>query len=219
MAQNAYLCIPLKSIDIMLPDFTFDFSFSWFKMFSAFIALFAIIDPFGSLPIILGLKQRHNDIQPTKVVVVSFVLMLAFLFGGELILSFFGVDIKSFAVAGAIILFLMALEMLLDIEIFRYAGPEGTSSLIPLAFPLFAGPGVFTAIITYRVDYSFWELAVAIFLNMVCLFVVLKCTAWIERKLGQAGVYILRKFAGVVILGIAVKILTQNLASIFVSAV
>jgi multiple antibiotic resistance protein len=202
----------------MFESFSFDFTFDWLKMFSAFIALFAIIDPFGSLPIILGLKQRGESIQPTKVVVVSFVLMLAFLFGGELILSFFGVDLKSFAVAGAIILFLMALEMLLDIEIFRYAGPEGTSSLIPLAFPLFAGPGVFTAIITYRVDYSFWELAVAIFLNMVCLYVVLRCTAWIERVLGKAGVYILRKFAGVVILGIAVKILTQNLASIFVSA-
>ncbi len=202
----------------MFENFSFNFTFDWVKMFSAFIALFAIIDPFGSLPIILGLKQRGDSIHPTKVVVVSFVLMLAFLFGGELILSFFGVDLKSFAVAGAIILFLMALEMLLDIEIFRYAGPEGTSSLIPLAFPLFAGPGVFTAIITYRVDYSFWELAVAIFLNMVCLYVVLRCTAWIERVLGKAGVYILRKFAGVVILGIAVKILTQNLASIFVSA-
>lgn len=198
-------------------DFSFDFSFEWVKMFSAFIALFAIIDPFGSLPIILGLKQRGEDIHPTKVVVVSSLLMLAFLLGGELILQFFGVDLKSFAVAGAIILFLMALEMLLDIEIFKYAGPEGTSSLIPLAFPLFAGPGVFTAIITYRVDYSFSELTVAIFLNMVCLFVVLKCTAWIECKLGKAGVYILRKFAGVIILGIAVKIMTQNLVAIFTS--
>ena len=138
-------------------------NFNLLQIASAFIVLFAIIDPLGSIPIILGISQKGVPIKSTKITVIAYALMLAFFFAGDWILNFFHVDAKSFAVAGSIILFIMALEMLLDVEIFKNNGPEGTGSVVPLAFPLFAGPGVFTALLTIRVDYETINIVIAIF--------------------------------------------------------
>lgn len=184
------------------------------QLASAFVVLFAIIDPLGSIPIVLNL-ERKVKVEPFKVSIVAYIIMLLFLFAGEWILTFFGVDLASFAVAGAIILFLMALEMVLDIEIFKNNGPEGTGSLIPLAFPLFAGPGVFTALITIRAEYNVANIVTALTLNMIFLFFLLYSTKSIRKILGESGIYIIRKFFGIILMAISVKIFTQNLNAIF----
>ncbi len=188
--------------------------FSFMQIASAFIVLFAIIDPLGSIPIILSLEQKGEKIQAWKVVLVAFVIMVIFLFAGEWILNFLGVDIKSFAAAGAIILFLMALEMVCDIEIFKNNGPEGTASIVPLAFPLFAGPGVFTALVALQVEYATINIVLALVLNMFFLYFELRATGLIKRALGESGIYIIRKFFGIVLLAIAVKLFTSNIASL-----
>lgn len=184
------------------------------KVLSAFIVFFPIIDPLGSLPIILNLEAKGQKIQAGKVVLVAFAIMVGFLFAGEWILSFLGVDIKSFAAAGAIVLFLMAMEMVCDIEIFKNTGPEGSASIVPLAFPLFAGPGVFTALVAFQVEYTTLEMLIAVALLMIFLYVELKCTNWIHRVLGDNGIYIIRKFFGIVLLAIAVKLFAENIASL-----
>lgn len=188
--------------------------FSFMQIASAFIVLFAIIDPLGSIPIILSLEQKGEKIQAWKVVLVAFVIMVIFLFAGEWILNFLSVDIKSFAAAGAIILFLMALEMVCDIEIFKNNGPEGTASIVPLAFPLFAGPGVFTALVALQVEYATINIVLALVLNMFFLYFELLATGLIKRALGESGIYIIRKFFGIVLLAIAVKLFTSNIASL-----
>lgn len=180
---------------------------------SAFIVLFAIIDPLGSIPIILNL-QKKDTIKPFKVALVALVIMIAFLFAGEWILGFLNVDIQSFAAAGAIILFLMALEMVCDMEIFHNNGPEGVSSIVPLAFPLFAGPGVFTALIAIRTEYDTINIIIALLLNMTFVYIVLRSTAWMQKVFGEGGIYIIRKFFGIVLLAIAVKLFTTNIASL-----
>ena len=190
-------------------------SLSFMQTASAFIVLFAIIDPFGSIPIVLNIEQRGIQVKPLKVVVISYAIMLAFFFAGDWILQFLGVDIRAFAIAGAIILFIMALEMLLDVEIFKYTGPEGTGSVIPLAFPLFAGPGVFTALLTIRAEYANINILVAVTLNVFFLYFVLKSIGLIRRTVGESGVYILRKFFGMILLAISVKIFVENVALLF----
>ncbi|MBQ7449675.1 MAG: MarC family protein [Paludibacteraceae bacterium] len=189
-------------------------NFDFLKVLSAFIVFFPIIDPLGSLPIILNLEAKGQKIQAEKVVIVAFAIMLVFLFAGEWILGFLGVDAKSFAAAGAIVLFLMALEMVCDIEIFKNAGPEGTASIVPLAFPLFAGPGIFTALVAFGVEYTQMEMLLACLLIMIFLYVELKATKWIQRVFGEAGIYIIRKFFGIVLLAISVKLFAENIASL-----
>lgn len=181
---------------------------------SAFIVLFAIIDPLGSIPIILNLEKKGEKLYPLKIVVIAFAIMILFLFVGEWILRLFHVDIGSFAVAGAIIIFIMALEMVCDIEIFKNNGPEGASSIVPLAFPLFAGPGAFTALISLHAEYSTINIIIGLLLNMICVYVVLRSTRWIQKVLGEGGIYIIRKFFGIVLLAIAVKLFTTNIVNI-----
>lgn len=193
-------------------------NFNLLQIASAFIVLFAIIDPLGSIPIILGISQKGVPIKSTKITVIAYALMLAFFFAGDWILNFFHVDVKSFAVAGSIILFIMALEMLLDVEIFKNNGPEGTGSVVPLAFPLFAGPGVFTALLTIRVDYDTINIVIAITLNMLIVFLVLSSTKLITRVLKESGIYILRKFFGLILLAIAIKVFAENASALLQGA-
>ena len=181
---------------------------------SAAIVLFAIIDPLGCIPLLLDFERRGDRADPWKVVPVSLAIMLVFLLAGEWLLGFLGVDIKSFAAAGAIVLFLLALEMVCDIEIFRYNGPKGSSSIVPLAFPLFAGPGVFTALVSLRAEYAMLNITCALVANMCFLFFELKATSAIGRIFGEAGIYIIRRFFGVVLLAMAVKLFTSNIASL-----
>ncbi len=182
---------------------------------SAFVVLFAIIDILGSVPIILGIKQKTNQINPLMVTTISFVVMLGFLFAGDIVLKLFGVDIKSFAVAGSIIIFIMAFEMTLGVEIFKMDGPTNVASIVPLAFPLIAGPGSFTSLLSLRAEYQTINIIIALMLNMIFVYVVLRMTDKIERWIGKGGIYILRKFFGIILLAIAVKLFATNIASIF----
>ncbi len=187
------------------------FGIDFMQIASAFIVLFAIIDPLGSIPIILSLKQKGEDIKPAKVSIVAAIIMVAFLYGGEWILRLFNVNIESFAVAGSIILFLMAVEMVCDLEIFQNNGPKGSASIVPLAFPLFAGPGVFTTVIALQAEFAVVNILIALLVNMVALYFILRSTDWIQRVLGEGGIYVTRKFFGVILLAIAVKLFTENL--------
>ncbi len=140
--------------------------------------------------------------------------MFLFLFAGEWVLRLFNVDIQSFAVAGAIIIFIMALEMVCDIEIFKNNGPEGASSIVPLAFPLFAGPGVFAAVISLRAEFEIINICIALLLNMAFVYLELRSTRFILKVFGETGIYIIRKFFGIVLLAIAVKLFAANISSL-----
>lgn len=191
-----------------------EMKFSLIQITSAFMVLFAIIDILGSIPIILNIKRKGENVYPFKASLVAFIILVAFLFGGEIVLRFFNVDIHSFAVAGALIIFIFSLEMILDIDIFRNKGPEGSSSIVPIAFPLIAGPGSFTTLLSLRAEYATENIIIALILNMIFVFFVLKSTSKIEKMIGEGGIYILRKFFGIILLAIAVRLFTTNIGSL-----
>lgn len=181
---------------------------------SAFVVLFAIIDILGSVPIVLNIK-RKQQINPLMVVCVSIGVMLGFLYAGDAVLALFGVDVKSFAVAGSFVLFFMAMEMTLGVEIFKMDGPRNAASIVPLAFPLIAGPGSFTSLISLRAEYHIINIIIALLLNMTFVYFVLRMTDKIEKLIGEGGIYILRKFFGIILLAIAVKLFATNIATFF----
>ncbi len=187
-------------------------SFNFQEMLSAFIILFAVIDVTGLTPIIIDLKQKGNSLHPMKVAVYSLLLFLAFFFMGEMILRLFHVDISSFAIAGSLILFVMAVEMICGIEIFRNDGPEGSVVLVPLVFPLIAGAGSFTTLFSLRAMYSDINILLGLLLNIIVVYIVIKNVYILERLLGKAGVYVLRKFFGIILLAISVRMFLENLA-------
>jgi multiple antibiotic resistance protein len=186
-------------------------NFSLIQITSAFMVLFAIIDILGSIPIILNIKKKSKAVHPLKASTIASLILIAFLFMGEGVLKLFNVDIQSFAVAGALVIFIFALEMLLDIEIFRNKGPEGSSSIVPLAFPLIAGPGSFTTLLSLRAEYATENILIALILNMIFVFFVIRSTAKIEKIIGEGGIYVLRKFFGIILLAISVKLFTTNI--------
>lgn len=175
------------------------------------MVLFAIIDILGSIPIILNIKSKGQSVHAFRASAVALLILVLFLFTGEAVLKLFSVDIQSFAVAGSLIIFIFALEMILDIEIFRNKGPEGGSSIVPIAFPLIAGPGSFTTLLSLRAEYATENIIVALLLNIVFVFLVLKSTSKIEKLIGEGGIYILRKFFGIILLAISVKLFTTNI--------
>lgn len=181
---------------------------------SAFMVLFAIIDILGSIPLILEIKKKASIVHAFRASAVAFLILISFLFTGEGILNLFNVDIQSFAVAGALVIFIFAIEMVLDVEIFRNKGPEGTSSIVPLAFPLIAGPGSFTTLLSLRAEYDTINIIIALVLNLLFVYFVLKSTSKIEKFIGEGGIYILRKFFGIILLAIAVKLFTANIGSL-----
>lgn len=178
---------------------------------SAFVVLFAIIDITGSIPIIVDQKAKNGNIYPLRVATLSFVTMVAFLYAGEVILDLFGVDVSSFAIAGSIIIFIIALEMILDVDIFHDKSPAGASFIVPLVFPLIAGAGAFTTLLSLRAEYEMINIIIALALNMIFVFIVLKSTTLIEKVLKKSGIYVLRKFFGIILLAISVRLFTQNL--------
>jgi multiple antibiotic resistance protein len=178
---------------------------------SAFMVLFAVIDIIGSIPIIIDMKTRGNKIQPLKITLISLVIFVLFLYLGEALLGVFGVDISSFAIAGSFVLFFLALEMVLDIKLFKGENPEG-ASVVPLAFPLIAGAGSITTLLSLRSQYSVENIIIAVVLNMAFVFFVLKSTGLIERVLGATGIAIMRKIFGIILLAIAIKLFISNLA-------
>ena len=187
------------------------------QVLSSFIFLIAIIDPFGNIPITINLEKKGIKIHPLRVCIASIVILLAFLFAGEWILKLFGVQIEYFAVAGGFIIFLMALEMILDITIFQNDKLEGQGggSIVPLAFPMYAGPGAFTALLAITAEYSIFNLCISLVLCIFVLYLVLIGTHWLTKYLGQTSLYIIRKFFGIIVLAIACKLMFGNLALIF----
>ena len=181
------------------------------EIFSAFIVLFAVIDILGSIPIIIDLKDKSGEINAIQATTVAFVILVIFLFVGEAMLNLFGVDISSFAIAGSFVLFFLALEMIIGRDIFKYDMPGG-ASIVPIAFPLIAGAGSFTTILSIRAEYEILNIIIALFLNMVAVFIVLRSTRLIERLLGKGGIYILKKFFGIILLAISIKLFTSNFA-------
>ena len=187
-------------------------SFSSVEFLSAFIVLFAVIDPIGILPIVLSIRGKGKKIHPSKAVFFSFGLMFLFFFLGDWILNLFGVDINSFAVAGALVIFLMAIEMVLDIEIFKDSTiAANDATIVPLVFPLLAGAGSFTTLLSLKAEYSSINILLALLVNAVVVFIMLSATAYIQRALGKGGVYFMRKFFGIILLAISVKLFTSNL--------
>lgn len=184
------------------------------QIVTATMILFAIIDISGSIPIIVSLRQKVGHIQSEKAVLVSAIIMIAFLFIGEKILGLIGVDINSFAVAGAFVLLFMALEMILGIQIMKDETPE-TASIVPLAFPLIAGPGAMTSLLALRAEYYVGNIILAIVINLLLVYIVLKTSGKIERILGNQGINVIRKIFGVVLLAIAVKLFASNIQSLF----
>ena len=155
--------------------------FDIWQVLSSFIFLFAIIDPFGNIPITLNMVKKGIKISPLKVCIATIVILITFLFAGEWVLKLFGVKIEYFAIAGGFVIFLMALEMVLDVTIFKNEGLEGSGSIVPLAFPMYAGPGAFTALLSITAEYDIINLVISVALNTVALFLVLRGTNWLNK--------------------------------------
>ena len=187
-------------------------TFSTVEFLSAFIVLFAVIDPIGIMPIILSIRGKGKIINPNKAVLYSFSLMFLFFFVGDWILNLFGVDINSFAVAGALIIFLMAIEMVLDIEIFKDSSiAANNATMVPVVFPLLAGAGSFTTLLSLKAEYASVNILIALLVNAVVVYFMLKSTSYLQRLLGKGGIYFTRKFFGIILLAISVKLFTSNL--------
>lgn len=189
-------------------------SFSFKEVLSAFMVLFAVIDMLGAIPIIISLREKNQKIEAGKAAIISFVLLVAFLFLGQALLGLFNVDISSFAVAGALILLVLAVEMIFGVEIFKNDGPCGSATIVPLVFPLIAGAASFTTLLSLRAEYNILNIIIAVALNMVVVYFVLRYVYFVERIFGKSGVYVMRKFFGIILLAIAVRLLMSNLTSL-----
>ena len=186
-------------------------NFNFQQILSAFIVLFAVIDIIGAIPIIIDLKDKGKDVNALKATLITFLLLLGFFYAGDILLRLFHVDIESFAVAGAFVIFLLSLEMILDIEIFKNQGPIKEATLVPLVFPLLAGAGSFTTLLSLRAEYASVNIIVALILNMLWVYFVVRMTRKVERVLGKGGIYLIRKFFGIILLAISVKLFMSNI--------
>ncbi len=186
-------------------------NFNFQQILSAFIVLFAVIDIIGAIPIIIDLKDKGKDVNALKATLISFLLLLGFFYAGDILLRLFHVDIESFAVAGAFVIFLLSLEMILDIEIFKNQGPIKEATLVPLVFPLLAGAGSFTTLLSLRAEYASVNIIVALVLNMLWVYFVVRMTHKVEKVLGKGGIYLIRKFFGIILLAISVKLFMSNI--------
>ena len=186
------------------------------QIMTAGMILFAVIDVVGNIPIIIDLRKKAGKIESEKATIIAGIILITFLFVGESILHLIGIDVNSFAVAGAFILFFLALEMILGITLYKdEEGAEITASVFPLAFPLIAGPGSLTSILSLRAEYDTINIIIAIIGNMIVMYLVLKFTTRIERLIGTTGISIIRKVFGVVLLAIAVKLFASNIQLLF----
>ena len=185
------------------------------EIFTITMILFAVIDILGSIPIIVDLRSKMGHIQSEKATIVAAVIMIAFLFVGEEILKLIGIDANSFAVAGSFVLFFLALEMILGIRLYKEDNPS-TASIVPIAFPLIAGAGTMTTILSLRAAYDKINIIIAIVINVVVVYGVLKSSGKIERLLGVNGLGVIRKIFGVILLAIAVKLVAANVKGLFI---
>lgn len=179
---------------------------------SVSLILFSVIDMIGNVPVIVDLKKKSGDIQSGKATIVAGILMITFLFLGKSILGLFGIDVQSFAVAGAIIMFIISLEMILGITLFQHDSTKsGGASIVPIAFPLIAGAGTLTTIISLRAVYETSNILIGIVVNLAFVYLVLKAANWLEKKIGPSGFSVLRRVFGIIVLSIAVKLFTDNI--------
>jgi multiple antibiotic resistance protein len=183
--------------------------FSLVEIAAAFMVLFAIIDIPGSIPIIIDIKAKSGVVKPARVSIASFMIFLAFLFIGSPLLGIFGIDVSSFAIAGSFIIFLIAMEMILGIELFQHSH-TGSGSIFPIAFPLIAGAGSITTILSLKAEYQTINILIALVLNMIIVYYVLRLTTFFERILGAGGLQILKKVFGVILLSIAIRLFIKN---------
>ena len=184
------------------------------ELASAFMVLFAVIDITGAVPIINDIQNKGHTISAIKAALASYILLVAFLFVGDGLLNLFSVDISSFAVAGSLVIFVLAVEMIFGIPIFKNDGPSGTASIVPLVFPLIVGAGTLTTLLALRAEYHIINIIIALTLNIIVVYFVLKNVSLVEKVFGKGGVYILRKFLGIILLAISVKLITSNLTSL-----
>ncbi len=185
--------------------------FSLKEIFSAFIVMFAVIDILGSVPIIVGMKEQKKSFSPWKAAVISFAILVSFLFVGQAMLALFGVDISSFAIAGGLVLLVLAIEMIFGIQIFKDDGPTDSATIVPIVFPLIAGAASFTTLLSLRAEYSISNIIISLLINIVIVYFVLNNINFISRKIGKGGIYVMRKFFGIILLAIAVKLIVSNL--------
>jgi len=191
--------------------------FNFKEIFTAFMVLFAVIDIIGNIPIIIDLRKKVGHIQSEKASLIAGVIMILFLFLGKSLLSIIGVDVNSFAVAGAFVIFFIALEMVLGITLYKDDDNNAlTASVFPLAFPLIAGPGSLTTLLSLRAEFDIQNIIVAVVSNVLVIYVVLKTSAKIERIIGTNGINIIRKVFGVILLAIAVKLFATNIKALLV---
>ncbi len=178
------------------------------------MVLFAVIDIVGTIPIIVNLRSKHGHIESEKASIVAGIIMIVFLFAGEGLLKLIGIDVHSFAVAGSFVLFFLALEMILGIRIYRDE-EASSASIVPIAFPLIAGAGTMTTLLSLKAQYVTENIVVAIILNIIVVYLVLKSSAKIEKMLGKNGLGVIRKTFGIVLLAIAVKLFASNVKGLF----
>ena len=183
------------------------------EILTASMVLFAVIDIIGSIPIIIGLREKVGHIQSEKASIVAMLIMIIFLFLGTQILKLIGIDVYSFAVAGALVIFFLALEMVLGIELFKNDAPE-TASVVPLAFPLIAGAGTMTTILSLKAEFHTENIIIAIVVNMIFVYLVLKFSHKIEKVIGKGGINVIRKIFGVILLAIAIKLFASNVGGL-----
>jgi multiple antibiotic resistance protein len=182
---------------------------------TVFLTIFAIIDIVGSIPVLINIKKKQGHIHSEKVVIFVLILLLVFLFLGENLLKLVGVDLASFAIAGAIVIFIIGLEMIIGREIMKSDSDYDTAEIVPIAFPLIAGAGTITTVISLKAAYSNTVIFTGIFLNLILVYIILKLLPYIEGKVGKATINVLRRIFGVLLIAISVKIFTTNIASIF----
>lgn len=182
------------------------------ELIGAFVVLFAVIDVIGSVPIIINLKKHGKKINPERVSLYSFFMFIGFFYVGDFCLNLFNLDLSSFAIAGSLIIFIMAMEMILDIEIFRESpDTPKDATFVPLVFPLIAGAGALTTLLSIRAQYADINVFLAIVANIVVIYFVVRAAKVIEQKIGQGGIYVLKKCFGIILLAISVKIFITNL--------
>ncbi len=183
------------------------------EIFTASLVLFAVINAIGSIPIIISLREKVGHIESEKASLVAGGIMIAFLFIGKNILNLIGIDVNSFAVAGSLIIFFIALEMIMGISIYKNDVPE-TASIVPIAFPIIAGPGSLTTLLSLRAEFEVFNIVMAVLFNILVVFIILKSTTLMSKILGKSGIAIIQKVFGIILLSIAVKLFATNVGQI-----
>jgi multiple antibiotic resistance protein len=189
-------------------------SFNIQEFISAFLVMFAVIDVIGAIPVMMSLRQQGKEINAFQTCLYSFILMVGFFFAGNMLLNLFQIDIASFALAGSIVVFIMALEMVLNIEIFKSEDTGNNSTLVPLVFPLIAGAGAFTTLISLKSQYATPNILLAVFANIVVIFFVIVFTEKLQEKISKGFIVVLRKFFGIILLAIAAQLFTSNIQTL-----